>query len=420
MPERSLGEWLAHLERIHPSSIDLGLTRVAAVARDLGLLPFMQRSLMIAGTNGKGSVAYSADAVLRAHGLSTGRYTSPHLLSFNERITLNAEPVADALILAAFAAIEHARGDTTLTYFEFATLAALWVFRRENVDIAILEIGLGGRLDAVNIVDSDVAVITAIDLDHQHWLGATVDEIAPEKAAIARPGRPVILAEGNYPRTLFATLARIGAAVLRAGDDWSWREEGSRLNVSVDGQRLGLPVPMGLRAANVAAAVRACRYLLGDDFSEAAVKTGLTDLVVPARCERRDLAGRELLVDVAHNPAAMAVLASFIKRLPPRRSVAMLGVMEDKDYAAMAHSLADCVDGACAVAIPGIARAAAPEAVWQALDRAGIAIAQTDFSLAGVWEQLLERTQIGDRIVVCGSFYTVAGILELLRADSSG
>ncbi|MEO1081599.1 MAG: folylpolyglutamate synthase/dihydrofolate synthase family protein [Pseudomonadota bacterium] len=420
MPERSLGDWLAHLERIHPASIDLGLSRVTAVARELGLLPFTQRSLMIAGTNGKGSVAYSADALLRAHGLSTGRYTSPHLASFNERITRNAEPVADELILEAFAAIEHARAEVTLTYFEFATLAALWVFRRENVDVAILEIGLGGRLDAVNIVDSDVAVITAIDLDHQHWLGDTVDEIAPEKAAIARPGRPVVLAEGNYPRSLFATLASIGAAILRAGDEWSWREEGSRLHLSVEGQRLRLPVPEGLRPANVAAAVRASRYLLGNEFSEIVAEAALGDLVVPARCELRDIAGRELLIDVAHNPAAMEVLASFIKRLPTRRSVAMLGVMEDKDYDAMATSLADCVDGVCAVAIPGIARAAAPEAVWQALDRAGIAIAQTDFSLAGVWEQLLERTQVGDRIVVCGSFYTVAGILALLRADSSG
>ncbi len=423
MAERSLNDWLRHLERIHPQDIDLGLSRVALVAQSLALTPYPITTLTVAGTNGKGSVVYCSDAILRGHGLRTGRYTSPHLLRFNERIVIDGEPARDDTIVHAFEAIEVARGDTTLTYFEFATLAALWLFREAQVDIAILEVGLGGRLDAVNLVDADLAVITAIALDHQHWLGESEEEIAPEKAAIARPGRPVVLAELNYPTTLGSTLQSIGAACLRAGDNWTWRESAPARDASFavnlrfcgDGMEHTFPVREGLRAANVAAALQATAHLLQEDFSPDTAGEALAAVRVPARRQRLELGHREIILDVAHNPAAMAALASYLQSLPGAgRTVAAFGAMADKDLTAMVECLATVVDGACALEIPGIDRAATPDLLWSVLDRAGVAIPQESFAVDAVWQQLLAGTGRGDRIIVCGSFHSVAGIMALL------
>ena len=409
MAERSLGDWLRHLERIHPREIDLGLTRVHAVARNLGLTPFSSsRVLTVAGTNGKGSVAHAGDAILRAHGQRVGRYTSPHLLRFNERIVVDGEPASDAAIGRAFAAIEQARGPVTLSYFEFATLAALWLFRRAAVDVAVLEVGLGGRLDAVNIVDADIAVITAIALDHQHWLGDSLERIAPEKAAVARAGRPVVLAEPRYPPSLFATLHALGATALRAGDAWAWIESGesraSRESRALDEPRAleesgeleepggavrvklagevgerRFPIPRGLRAANIAAAIQASAWLMRERFSAPLAASALASLRVPARRQVLAHAGRELVLDVAHNPAAMQALVEYLRARPGgARTLAIFGAVRDKDIAAMARFLARALDGALALALPGIERAAAPESVREHLDRAGMATAQTD------------------------------------------
>ena len=422
MPERSLDDWLKHLERIHPAEIDLGLARVSAVAREMGLATPTYRVLTVAGTNGKGSVVYASEAILRAHGLRTGRYTSPHLLRFNERIAVDGVPARDAQIVSAFEAIERARGEVTLTYFEFATLAALWVFREVQVDVAVLEVGLGGRLDAVNIVDCDLAVVTSIALDHQNWLGETLDAIAPEKAAVARSGRPVVLAEASYPESLDRTLAAIGAPSLRAGESWSWHGDSDAVVVRANSfPTLRAPVPPGLRAANVAAALRASMHLLNDDFREAPTLEALHALRVPARRQRLRWDDREWVLDVAHNPAAMKALATFLQMLPPARTtVAAFGAMRDKDLDAMTQALAAGVDGALALAIPGIERAGAPEAIWEALDKAGIAIAQNGFDANSVLQTLSERTEAGDRLVVCGSFHSVAGIMELLPAEARG
>lgn len=429
MPERSLGDWLQHLEKIHPTEIDLGLARVAAVARTMGLLPVTHRVLTVAGTNGKGSVVYGSEALLRSHGLRTGRYTSPHLFEFNERIAVDGQPVDDALIVDAFEAIESAREDTTLTYFEFATLAALWVFAKARVDVAILEVGLGGRLDAVNIVDSDVAVVTSIALDHQNWLGDSVELIAPEKAGIARPGRPVVLAERTYPSSLYDTLANLGAVCERAGDSWSWRETEAGVAVRFGppsgamGTResLKVPVPDGIRASNVAAALRASDLILERDLDAQIAQSALETLLVPARRERLTFEGREVVIDVAHNPAAMIALAEYLNELPPvRATVAAFGAMADKDIPAMTATLATAVDGALALAIPGIARAAAPESVWEALDEAGVAIPQAEFDAATVLAALQARSDTGDRLVICGSFHSVASIMVLLPAEPRG
>lgn len=423
MPEHApesgstLGDWLTYLEQLHPVDIDLGLPRVTSVAKKLGLLPYDPIVVTVAGTNGKGSVVYSADALLRAHGKRTGRYTSPHLLTYNERIAVDGEPVCDDDILSAFTTIEASRGDITLTYFEFATLAALWIFKQQAVDIAVLEVGLGGRLDAVNLLDADFAVITAIDLDHQHWLGDTVEKIAPEKAAIARAGRPVVLAEQAYPETLFSTLGDIEAQVLRANEQWSWCCVSKRLTVKLSESTddLEFPVPEGLRASNVAAAVQLCACVLGENFDATRAARALGDLQVPARRQGLSVAGRHLLMDVAHNPAAMEALADYLLSHPvPGKTIAALGLMADKDLKSMAKFLATAVDGACALAILGIDRAENPEVIWAALDAEGVAIPQAEFTTEAVWAQLLAGTAPGDRVVVCGSFHTVAGIMALL------
>ncbi|WOJ95690.1 folylpolyglutamate synthase/dihydrofolate synthase family protein [Congregibacter brevis] len=421
MPERSLGEWLRYLEQLHPVDIDLELARVRTVAQRLQLLSYIPQVITVAGTNGKGSVVYSTERILRRHGKRTGRYTSPHLLSFNERIAVDGVPVSDDHIVRAFGAIDAAREEVTLTYFEFATLAAFWIFREEQVDVAVMEVGLGGRLDAVNVVDSNLAVITAIDLDHQHWLGDSVDKIAPEKAAVARAGCPVILAEYSYPQTLFQTLTKIGAAPMRAGKDWDWfLDDGLRVRLMDEVEATIVPLPDGLRPSNVAAALQVSAELLGADFDRLTGAEALRNLQVPARRQTLVVSDREVVLDVAHNPAAMNALVEYLKdHRVSGKTFAALGLMKDKDLMPMAKALATAVDGVCALAIPAIDRAAAPEEVWQALDRAGIGIPQAEFTAESVWAQLLSGSEVGDRLVICGSFHSVAGIMAVLDIELS-
>jgi dihydrofolate synthase/folylpolyglutamate synthase len=437
MAERSLGQWLSYLEGVHPRPIDLGLARVAAVGKTLGLLPVQVPVITVAGTNGKGSVVYCLDALLSAHGLRCGRYTSPHLLHYNERIAIDGASETDAAILAAFKAIEAARGDTTLTYFEFATLAALYCFRERAVDLVLLEVGLGGRLDATNIVDADVAVITAIDLDHQGWLGDTREAIGIEKAGIARRGQPVVLAEHDTPASVLETLAARGALPLLAPRDWQWtaqepatvsltlteapaprqaREPSpAALPAAAPADTLTAPVPAGLRPANVAAAVQAAACILGPRLDPRLLQRALGTLRVPARRQVIAWEGCELVLDVAHNPAAAAALATWLREHPvPGCTYAVLGLMADKDLPAIAEQLAAVVDGAYALAIPGIDRAQTPERIWQVLDSLGLAAAQSEFTIEALWPRLAAGVGAGDRIVVCGSFHTVAGIMAHL------
>jgi dihydrofolate synthase/folylpolyglutamate synthase len=427
MAERSLGQWLNHLERLHPNPIDLGLARVAAVAHALQLLPVRYPTVAVAGTNGKGSVSHVCDAVLTAQGMRCGRYTSPHLLSFNERICVDGTPVDDDVIVRAFVAIETARAATTLTYFEFATLAALCCFREIGVDAAVFEVGLGGRLDAVNIIDASVAVITSIALDHQQWLGGTVEKIAIEKAGIARARQPVVLAEDNYPHSVDTSLKAKHAEVLTAGSEWSWTVS-TELGVPFLTLRLAggsdvfsqLPVPDGLRPANVAAGIQAAALIAQPRLDRVTAASALAQLRVPARRQLLKVARRDLVLDVAHNPAAMAALTQWLcARGGGGSCYVALGLMEDKDLPAMVEALAPAVSGAFAVALPGTERAQAPERIWQVLDSLGIAAAQSEFTIATVWDQLMAGTKDGDCIVFCGSFHTIAGIMSHLDLSLS-
>ena len=414
-----LAGWLERLEARHPRAIDLGLDRVGRVADRLGLRPFPGSVLTVAGTNGKGTVTHCAAALARCAGRRVGAYTSPHLLRFNERIAIDGEPVGDDAIVRAFAAIELARGDVSLSYFETATLAALWLFRAAAVDVAVLEVGLGGRLDATNIIDADVAVITRIGLDHCEWLGDTVEAIAVEKAGIARRGHPVVLAEPAYPDSLLPALAAVGARPLRAGRDWRWRCERGELEVTgTGGRRLRVPLPDALEASNVAAALCAVDSLLA--LAPAAAARALTGLAVPGRRERRAWGGGELWLDVAHNADAATGLAGALARAHPRETHGLCAIMGDKDLPGIFAPLAAQLDSLRVCALPGLGRAAPAARLAEAARAAGLGAVMPAGDLVEGWQSLAPLVGAGARGVVFGSFFTVAGIMPLLSQTPAG
>jgi len=316
---QSLSDWLSHLERIHPSVIDMGLDRVALVRDRLGLTPAFP-IVAVAGTNGKGSVCAMLESILSGAGYKVGVYTSPHLLRYNERVRVQGQEAADETLAHAFARIEQARSEVSLTYFEFGTLAAMEIFTREHVDIAVLEVGLGGRLDAVNAFDSNCAVVTSIDFDHMEFLGNSRDSIGAEKAGIFRAGRPAICGEGDAPAGLLRRVEEIGARLQLIGRDFGFNADPNQWQFwSALGKRSALPYP-ALRgdyqlgnAATALAALEQLRERLPVDMG--AIRRGLLDVQLPGRFQV--LPGRPMVIlDVGHNPHAARALASSLRRLP--------------------------------------------------------------------------------------------------------
>ncbi|MDX1736540.1 MAG: bifunctional tetrahydrofolate synthase/dihydrofolate synthase, partial [Halioglobus sp.] len=317
MSSSELEQWLRRLEQIHPKNIDLGLERVAAVADTLSLRSPRQPVVTVAGTNGKGSVVAVLEAALAQDGRRVGAFTSPHLQRFNERIRVDGQEATDAEIMAAFTAIDRARGETSLTYFEFAALAALWVFRERQVDVLLLEVGLGGRLDAVNIIDASLAVITSIALDHQDWLGDSREVIAVEKAGVLRPGIPVVVADPEPPASLTACIRDAGAApTLLVGRHFGAQEGTGEWQGWL--QRAGVrcdlaPVPDGpLLPQNVCAALQAA-VLLGVDVERIDLPALLTHAAPDGRRQFIHCGGLDYLLDVAHNPAAVQKLLEYVE-----------------------------------------------------------------------------------------------------------
>jgi len=412
-----LQAWLSRLETLHPTAIDLGLSRVSQVAQRLGLLPFPARVLTVAGTNGKGSVVGCAAALGRGLGWRTGAYTSPHLLRFNERIAIDGEALDDDSIVRALEAVETARESISLTYFEFTTLAALWLLRAAQVELAVLEVGLGGRLDAVNIVDADVCVITAIGLDHQAWLGDTVEAIAVEKAGVARVERPVVLAEPSYPDSLLPALHAFGAHTLRAGRDWHWArcEAEPTLRVQYKESALIVPVPAGLRPANVAAAVVALWQLSGEMPPADRATEQLQALRLPGRQQRLEVDGLSLLLDVAHNGDSARALADTLAALQVEgRVYGICGLLADKDPAAVIGPLLPRLHGLTLCALPS-PRAVSPQHLREQLEPAASCALQTAPSVGEAWRALRPALQAEDLVLVFGSFFTVAGMLAELE-----
>lgn len=418
---RTLADWLAYIEAQHPRAIDMGLDRVREVAARMRLGKPARNVIAVGGTNGKGSTVAFIEAIARAAGWKTGAYTSPHLLAYNERVRIDGADAGDADLVRAFEAVEAARGATPLTYFEYGTLAALWLFERSALDLAILEVGLGGRLDAVNLVDADVAVVTTVDLDHQDWLGEDREAIGYEKAGIARAWRPLVLGEDDPPASVLRHAYAIGAPAVRAGCDfffdrvdavtWRWREIGLELLLP----RPALAAPVQLR--NAATAIAALRALEAD-IPERAWAVGIAAARVPGRLQRFERDGVEVLVDVGHNPQAARALASSLRAAPATgRTFAVYAALADKDHAGVVDALAPQVD---AWRIAGSSEAGTRgmdvETFAQRLATTPAASARRHATVADALADALAEAHAGDRILVFGSFHAAATSLQRLNA----
>lgn len=418
----TLADWLAHCERLHPKSIDMGLDRVRVVAERMGL-KFDCPVITVAGTNGKGSTCAMLEAILMESGYRTGVYTSPHLVHFEERCRVRGDIVNATDLVANFARVESARcqnGDEiSLTYFEFTTLAILQLLADAKLDVVILEVGLGGRLDAVNILDADCAVITSIDLDHMELLGNDREAIGFEKAGIMRAGKPVVVSDPVPPQSVLDHAARLGADLWRFGQDfnfsgdklqWSWAGRGRRY--------AGLAYP-ALRGANqlvnasgVLAALTALRERL--PITAQAVRNGLSMVELPGRFQI--IPGQPTLVlDVAHNPHSVAALTENLDAMGFYPCThAIFGAMADKDVAPMLARIGPLIDKWYFTDLP-TPRAASGEALcaaWQAGNSRPDATANAYKTPEAALEAAVLAANPADRIVVFGSFYTVGGILK--------
>ncbi|WOS43032.1 bifunctional tetrahydrofolate synthase/dihydrofolate synthase [Xanthomonas rydalmerensis] len=415
----TLSEWLAYIERQHPQDIAMGLERVRAVAARMRLTRPAKHVITVGGTNGKGSTVAFIEAIARAAGWRVGSYTSPHLLRYNERVRIEGEEASDADLMTAFAAVEAARGETALTYFEYGTLAALWLFQQAKLGLAVLEVGLGGRLDAVNLVDADVAVITTVDIDHTDWLGSDREAIGAEKAGIARPWKPLVLGEIDPPSSVLRRAYAIGANAIRAGSDffheqidaerWRWRDVGTELQLPLP--QLRAPVQRA-NAATAIAALRALRRSLPRNaYAEGIAAARLRGRLQP--CVRD---GVEVLVDVGHNPQAARELAAALQAQPVAgRTCAVFAALADKDAAGVVEALAAQVD---AWHLAGLSGSRGQSSAQLRARLAGTAAAEASVaeSVAQALQSVLAQARPGDRVLVFGSFHTAAEALHWLHS----
>ena len=413
MPDLSLQGWLSRLESQHPVEIELGLDRVAAVARVMGLLDAPPPTFTVAGTNGKGSVVAVLSAALQDAGLRVGRYTSPHLIRFNERICVDGAEADDQALIGAFVAIEDARGAISLSYFEVATLAALWLFQQRSVDVQVLEVGLGGRLDAVNILDADISVVTSIGLDHMDWLGSDREQIAVEKAGVARGGKPCIVADSEPPQSLLSSLEQRGSVSLIVNHEWHIAHGDLHL---ASGARYELPRVDGLLPQNVGAAVQALEAGQLCVLSQGLLNQ-LSDLAVPGRLSRHRLGSVEVVLDVAHNVEAVAELVQLLNERPVSGStIALFGVMGDKPIRDMIQAAQSVFDEWNLIDLSHLPRAMATHSLVELLSPTET-VRETG-CFADLWDSVLARGRAGDRIVVFGSFFSVAEAAQLLATQS--
>jgi dihydrofolate synthase / folylpolyglutamate synthase len=413
---RSLEDWLRVQETVHGLGIDLGLARVRAVAERMDLLPFGPRTIIVAGTNGKGSTVACLEAVLRAIGIRAGAFTSPHLIRYNERIRVDGAEASDAELIAAFEAIDAVRGEITLTFFEYNALAALAVFRARAVEVAVLEVGLGGRLDAVNIVDAEAAIVCSIGLDHADWLGTDIEVIGREKAGVFRGGALAVLADPDMVASVAHEAERLRARLMRGGRDFQWQSNGADhwdfAMATLSLARLPLPVSGRMQLANAAASLATLHAmgLLGA-ANAASVAAALHGLVLPGRFQVVPGAV-EWILDVAHNQPAARVLARNLASRPiTGRTLCVAAILGDKDIAAVAHEMSGAIDHwvLCGIDAP---RGLSAQALAQRSPLFAGATLASD--VAEGMRQAARSARPGDRIVVCGSFLAVAPALQLL------
>ncbi|MFC0225344.1 bifunctional tetrahydrofolate synthase/dihydrofolate synthase [Serratia aquatilis] len=404
-----LSSWLYYLERLHSQAIELGLERVQRVAAHLDLLTPAPTVFTVAGTNGKGTTCRTLEAILMAAGLRVGVYSSPHLVRYTERVRIQGEELSEAEHCRSFAAIEAGRGEISLTYFEFGTLSALQLFKQAKLDVVILEVGLGGRLDATNIVDSDVAVVTSIALDHTDWLGSDRESIGREKAGIFRGGNPAVVGEPDMPQSIGQVAENLGALLYRRGEAWAFSEQqGERWQWQCDGTHLtDLPTP-NVPLANAATALAALHYS-ALEIDEKAIFAGLQQATLPGRfqiIQHNPL----LILDVAHNPHAAAYLAERLVKLPRGEGKvrAVVGMLSDKDIAGTLACLSEQVDEWYCAPLEG-PRGASAELLAQHL-----AEPQQFADVETAWRQAMQDADIQDIVIVCGSFHTVAHVMAAL------
>jgi len=410
----SLQDWLAHCERLHPTAIDMTLQRTRAVCERLAL-QFRVPLLTVAGTNGKGSTCAMLESIALAAGYRVGLYIKPHLVHFEERCRINGAPVSAEALVPHFEAVEAARGDTTLTYFEFTTLAIARLLSRSALDLVILEVGLGGRLDAVNVFDADCAVITSIDLDHMEYLGPDRERIGHEKAHVMRAGRPTVVSDPMPPASVRAHGEEIGADLWLVGRDFNHSGDRMQWNWAGRGRRIaGLAYP-ALRGANqvvnaagVLAALEALRDRLPVPVQ--AIRQGLASVELPGRFQI--VPGQPTLVlDVAHNPHSVSALAVNLDAMGfYPRTHAVFGAMRDKDLAGLVRRIAPIVDAWYCCDLP-VARAAKADVLAAVVHGVRDVPASTHADPAAALRAALECADPTDRILVFGSFLTVGGVL---------
>jgi dihydrofolate synthase/folylpolyglutamate synthase len=465
---RSLEDWLGYIEQQHPKSIELGLDRTRVVAQRLAIGKPAKHVVTVGGTNGKGSTVAFIEAIARAAGLKVGTYTSPHLLRYNERVRIEGREASDEELAAAFEAVEAARfsllppgegaqradeggripfprndaasGKSTpssvaarhllpvgegkaipLTYFEFGTLAALWLFQRSDLDLVVLEVGLGGRLDAVNITDPDVAVITTVDIDHVDWLGNDRESIGYEKAGIARPWKPLVLGEIDSPSSVLRHAYAIGANAVRLGSDffhepvdeshWRWRDAG--FEIELPNPSLSAPVQR-VNAATAIAALRA----LDIELPDAAFVEGVASAMIPGRLQRFDLHGTAVIVDVGHNPQAARELATWLRAEPVQgRTLAVFSALADKDVAGVVAALEREVSAWFLAGLESVgARGQSVDAMAAKLNGTAAATGVRHVSVEAALRAAQSEANAEDRILVFGSFHTVAEALAILHS----
>ncbi|ARD13214.1 MULTISPECIES: bifunctional tetrahydrofolate synthase/dihydrofolate synthase [Pseudomonas] len=418
MTSTSLSDWLAYLEQLHPSAIDMGLDRSRQVAQQLGLTRPAPRVITVTGTNGKGSTCAFVAALLQAQGLKVGVYSSPHLIRYNERVKVQGVEATDLELCDAFAAVEAARGDVTLTYFEMGTLAAFWLFEQARLDAVVLEVGLGGRLDAVNLVDADFALVTSIGVDHAEYLGNTRESVAFEKAGIFRAGCPALCGDPEPPEPLLAKARELGCPLLMRGrdfdlsigkDSWDWRGVAHGEQVELRGLPL-LDLPM----QNAALALQAFA-LLGYPLQTDAVGRVLAQTRLAGRLDRRTVSWQgkrlNLLLDVGHNPHAAQFLEQCLARQPvvgKRRAV--FGLLNDKDLEGVVAHLVPVIDEWAVAPLP-TSRSRPAEELHSALQNLGACVTSYQ-SVALALEAQCAHATPDDEILLFGSFYCVAEALE--------
>ncbi len=409
------------MESLHPSEIDLGLERIRVVARRLDLLALPGKVVTVAGTNGKGSFVCALAALLRTAGYSVACYSSPHLERYNERIDINGQLASDKQIIEAFTAIDRARGSTSLTYFEFGTLAAFYLFKQAQVDVCLLEVGLGGRLDAVNIIDSDIAVLSSVGIDHEAWLGSDRESIGREKAGILRAKRNFICVDNEPPASVQAIASQLQCPSFYIGEHFNWRYDGCELelNLALEGRQQKLRLSASsLPAPSLLAALKAFD-LLGAKLNREKIESVLQNVSLAGRFERLDVGGTELILDVAHNAQASALLAKRLRLQGYRDLTVLFTAMQDKQLDAIVEPLAPLVKQWVCTEIETLPRCRRAEHIAVALESMGVSVQlQADIHLA--LAQALDQARGSQQpLLVLGSFFIVGAVKSLIHSEYS-